>query len=99
MIWAPAVSDIRKAISNLGTLPAGVKVYLRGQSVVLDDTLFELSTGLLLAIVVILLLMTAFFQSLRLALVVMSVIPGILTGSLLMIFITGNTINIQSFMG
>lgn len=94
-----ASADIRKAISNLGNLPAGVKVYLRGQSVVLDNTMFELSTGLLLAIIVILLLMTAFFQSLGLALVVVSVIPGILTGSLFLIFITGNTINIQSFMG
>jgi len=94
-----AVSDVNKSISNLGTLPAGVKVYLRGQSVVLNDTQFELSSGLLLAIVVILLMLTAFFQSLRLSLVAVSVIPGILSGSLLSLLITHNTINIQSFMG
>jgi len=94
-----AVTGVNKSISNLGTLPAGVKVYLRGQSVVLNDTQFELSGGLLLAIVVILLMLTAFFQSLKLSLVVVSVIPGILCGSLFLLFVTGNTINIQSFMG
>ena len=44
-------------------------------------------------------MLTAFFQSLRIALVVFSVIPGILAGSILLLFITGNTMNIQSFMG
>ena len=94
-----AVMDVNKSISNLGPLPAAVKVYLRGQSLVLNDTQFELSTGLLLAIIVIVFMLTAFFQSLRLALVVVSIIPGILAGSLLLLLITGNTMNIQSFMG
>ena len=94
-----AVFDVNKSISKLGTLPSGVKVYLRGQPVLLNDTQFELSAGLLLAIIVILLMLTAFFQSLRLSLVVISIVPGILTGSLLLLLITGNTMNIQSFMG
>jgi multidrug efflux pump subunit AcrB len=94
-----AIADINKNISNLGTLPAGVRVYLRGQSVVLDSTQFELSTGLLLAVVVIVFMLTAFFQSLRMAFVTISIIPGILAGAIALLFITGNTINIQSFMG
>jgi multidrug efflux pump subunit AcrB len=94
-----AIADINKNISNLGTLPAGVRVYLRGQSVVLDSTQFELSTGLLLAVVVIVFMLTAFFQSLRMAFVTISIIPGILAGAISLLFITGNTINIQSFMG
>ena len=44
-------------------------------------------------------MLTAFFQSLRIALVTISVIPAILAGALSLLFITGNTINIQSFMG
>jgi multidrug efflux pump subunit AcrB len=94
-----AVLDVNRSISSLGRLPAAVKVYLRGQSEVLSDTRFELAMGLLLAVIVILMLLTAFFQSLRLSLVVVSVIPGILAGSLLLLLITGNTMNIQSFMG
>jgi multidrug efflux pump subunit AcrB len=94
-----AVADIRRCIAGLGTLPPGVKVYLRGQSEVLNDTSFELSTGLLLAVVVIGLLLTAWFQSVKLALVVLFVVPGVLAGSMLLLWLTGNTMNIQSFMG
>jgi multidrug efflux pump subunit AcrB len=94
-----AIADINKNISNLGTLPAGVRVYLRGQSVVLESTQFELSTRLLLAVIVILFMLTAFFQSLRMAFVTVSIIPGILAGAIALLFTTGNTINIQSFMG
>jgi multidrug efflux pump subunit AcrB len=94
-----AVRDVNAAIMQLGNLPQGVKVYLRGQSDVLSQTTGELSIGLLLAVAVIGLMLTAWFQSLRLSLVVLSVFPGVLAGSLLLLWITGNTLNIQSFMG
>src|SRR5215204_5374154 len=94
-----AVTDVNKAIGQLGELPQAVKVYLRGQSDVLNQTTAELSTGLLLAIVVIGLMLTAYFQSLKLSLTVLSVFPGVLAGSMLLLWATGNTLNIQSFMG
>jgi multidrug efflux pump subunit AcrB len=94
-----SVADVNAAIKKLGSLPQGVKVYLRGQSEVLDQTISELSTGLLLAVVVIGLMLTAYFQSFRLALIVLSVFPGVLAGSMLLLWLTGNTLNIQSFMG
>ncbi|WP_407503299.1 efflux RND transporter permease subunit [Elizabethkingia miricola] len=94
-----AVKDINNAINKLGEQPQGVKVYLRGQSEMLNQTISELSTGLLLAIIVITLMLTAYFQSLRLSLSVLSVLPGVLAGSMFLLWITGNTINIQSFMG
>lgn len=94
-----SVGDVNAAIKKLGELPQGVKVYLRGQSEVLDQTISELSTGLLLAVVVIGLMLTAYFQSFRLAMIVLSVFPGVLAGSMLLLWLTGNTLNIQSFMG
>ncbi|MFL5787772.1 MAG: efflux RND transporter permease subunit [Flavisolibacter sp.] len=94
-----AVHSVNQAIKNLGILPAGVKVYQRGQSEVLDQTIGELSTGLILAVIVILLMLTAYFQSLRLSLIVLSAFPGVLAGSILLLWLTGNTLNIQSFMG
>jgi multidrug efflux pump subunit AcrB len=94
-----AIKDINSTIKKLGEQPQGVKVYLRGQSEMLDQTINELSTGLILAIVVIGLMLTAYFQSIRLSLSVLSVLPGVLAGSMFLIWITGNTINIQSFMG
>ena len=94
-----SVKDVNKAIKQLGELPQGVKVYLRGQSEVLDQTISELSVGLLLAVIVICLMLTAYFQSLRLSLIVLSIFPGVLAGSILLLWATGNTLNIQSFMG
>jgi multidrug efflux pump subunit AcrB len=94
-----AVTEINKAISKLGKLPQGVKVYMRGQSDLLTQTINELSLGLLLAIVVIGLMLTAYFQSFKLTLSVLTVFPGVLAGSILFIWLTGNSINIQSFMG
>lgn len=93
------MKDINEAIQRLGEQPQGVKVYLRGQSEMLNQTTGELSNGLLLAIVVIGLMLTAYFQSLQLSLSVLSVLPGVLAGSMLLLWLTGNTINIQSFMG
>jgi multidrug efflux pump subunit AcrB len=94
-----STADIQQSIASLGALPPGVKVYLRGQSEVLKDTTFELSLGLLLAVVVIGLLLTAWFQSLKLSMAVLFVVPGVLAGSMLLLWLTGNTMNIQSFMG
>lgn len=94
-----AITDVNAAIKQLGNLPQGVKVYLRGQSEVLTQINSELSLGLLLAVIVIGLMLTAYFQSFRLSLVVLAVLPGVLAGSLLMLWGTANTLNIQSFMG
>lgn len=94
-----AIDEVNKRIKQLGELPAGVKVYLRGQSDMLMQTTTELSTGLLLAILVIMLMLAAFFQSFKLSLTILSVLPGVLAGSFLLLWITGNTLNIQSFMG
>jgi multidrug efflux pump subunit AcrB len=94
-----AVAEVNAVIKKLGDLPPAVKVYMRGQADVLNQTTSELSIGLLLAVVVIGLMITAYFQSFKLALTVLSVFPGVLAGSMLLLWITGNTLNIQSFMG
>ena len=94
-----AVRDVEAAIKQLGELPAGVKVYLRGQSDVLTQTTGELSVGLFLAVLVIGLMLAAYFQSFKISLIVLSAIPGVFAGSMLLLWATGNTLNIQSFMG
>ena len=68
-------------------------------SSLLTETLDSLQTGLIAAIVVILLLLTANYQSLGLALSVLSSVPAVLFGSLLLLLATGATLNLQSYMG
>jgi multidrug efflux pump subunit AcrB len=58
-----------------------------------------LAIGLALAVGVILLLLTANFQSFRLAFVVISSAPSVLVGAILMLLLTGSTLNLESFMG
>ncbi|MEH6308685.1 efflux RND transporter permease subunit [Olivibacter sp. SDN3] len=94
-----AVKDVKKAIGSLGELPQGVKIMLRGQADLLEQTMGELEGGLLIAIVVIFLMLTVNFQSFRLSLAVLSVIPAVIAGSVLLLLLTGQTLNIQSYMG
>lgn len=90
---------IEKALADAGTPPRGVKTDIRGQVSALQQVFGQLAIGLVAALGVILLLLTANFQSLRLALVVLSTAPAVLAGSVLMLVITGTTLNLESFMG
>jgi multidrug efflux pump subunit AcrB len=58
-----------------------------------------LAVGLALAVIVVFLLLTANFQSLRLALVTVSTVPAVVAGVALFLLITRTTLNIQSFIG
>ncbi|MBI3490783.1 MAG: efflux RND transporter permease subunit [Acidobacteria bacterium] len=93
------VTDLRGAIARAGAPPRGVTVYNRGQIPAFEETLSGLRNGLLLAIVVVFLLLAANFQSFRLAVAVISAVPAVICGVLLMLLITGTTLNVQSFMG
>ena len=81
------------------TLPRGVTVELKGLSNVLTDTLDSLQSGLLVAIIVIFLMLAANFQSFKVSLVVLSTVPAVLLGSLVLLRLTGSTLNLQSYMG
>jgi multidrug efflux pump subunit AcrB len=63
------------------------------------ETFRNITAGLVVAVVVIFLLLAANFQSLRLAFVVVSTVPAVLTGVVLMLAATRTTLNVQSFMG
>src|SRR5438876_1479574 len=91
--------QLTRALADVGDPPPRVTVAVRGQIVPLQEMLDGLRTGLLLALGVIFLLLTANFQSLRLSLVVLSTAPAVIAGVALMLWLTGTTLNIQSFMG
>jgi multidrug efflux pump subunit AcrB len=94
-----AATAVNKAISALGKPPAKVAVALRGQVEPLNQMLSGLRRGLGVAILAIFLMLAANFQSLRLSLAVMSVLPAALAGVVLALWLTGTTLNIQSFIG
>ena len=91
--------QVRRAIADAGAPPRGVNVDVRGQLEALEQVQANLAVGLGVAVLAVLLLLTAYFQSIRLALVAVAAVPATLVGVGLMLLTTGMTLNLQSFMG
>ena len=87
------------AIARAGAPPRGTTVQVRGQIAPMRETLSNLGTGVVLAVVVIFLLLAATFQSLRLSLVTLTTAPAAICGVVLMLLATHTTLNIESYMG
>jgi multidrug efflux pump subunit AcrB len=93
------VLAVLNRLDKSGDKPASVTQGLRGQIPPMRQMLNGLGVGLVLAVVVIFLLLTAIFQSMRLSLVAVSSAPAVVAGVVLALFLTGSTINIQSAIG
>ncbi|HET6323748.1 MAG TPA: efflux RND transporter permease subunit, partial [Planctomycetaceae bacterium] len=89
----------RDSLEKAGQKVGRVTYELRGQIPALRQMLSGLGVGSVLAVVVIFLLLTANFQSMRLALVALAGVPAVIVGVLLTLLITGSTLNIESFIG
>ena len=94
-----ATVAVEKIIKNLGEPPTGLITEVKGMSSLLTETLDSLQNGLLAAIVVILLLLAANYQSFGLSIAVLSTVPAVLLGAMLLLLATGATLNLQSYMG
>ena len=90
MTLGEAAQQLNAALARAGAPPKGVSVKFRGQIPPLEQTISGLRIGLLLAVLVIFLLLSANFQSIRLALAIVLTIPAVLCGVLLMLLITGH---------
>jgi multidrug efflux pump subunit AcrB len=94
-----AFARVNAAIRRAGEPPRGATVAVRGQIAAMAETFANITAGLIVAVVVIFLLLAANFQSLRLAFVVISTVPAVLAGVVAVLWLTGTTLNVQSFMG
>jgi len=90
---------VRRAVAEAGTPPRGVTVSVRGQVSTMEQLFGGLASGLGVTVVAIFLLLAANFQSWKLAFVVVSTVPAVLTGVVVILLGTHTTLNIQSFMG
>ena len=101
---ARAVGHIEEAITAAGDPPRGVKVgdetgHIRGQVPAMRQMFSGLATGLAMAVVMVFLMLTAYFQSIKLAFVSVSTTPAVIAGVAGALYVTHTTLNIQSFMG
>ncbi len=102
------IGRLHRALAAAGTPPRGAEVDVRGQAVPMEQLfgalgggrlLEGLTIGLAMSVVVIFLLLTAYFQSVRLALASLASVPAVIAGAAVLLWATGTTLNIQSFVG
>jgi multidrug efflux pump subunit AcrB len=94
-----ASRQVAQAIEAAGEPPRGVRVETMGQLPPMLEMFQSLGIGLGVAVFVIFVLLTAYFQSPRLALISVGAVPGVLAGIATILFFTNTSLNIESFMG
>jgi multidrug efflux pump subunit AcrB len=94
-----ASRQVARAIAAAGMPPRGVRVEPMGQLPPMTEMFRALSIGLAVAVFVIFVLLTAYFQSARMALISIGAVPGVLAGIAIILYATNTTLNIESFMG
>lgn len=92
-------AQIAQAVDSVGDPPRGVTVAVRGLVPPMQEMFAAMTLGLALAVGAVFLLLTAYFQSLRLALIVLATAPAVLAGAALALIVTRTTLNIESFAG
>jgi multidrug efflux pump subunit AcrB len=90
-----SVPDPKQAGATL----AGYTVKMRGEVASMKESFSSLGFGLVLATVLIYLIMVAQFRSFLDPFIIMFAVPLGLIGVLLILYLTGTTLNVQSFMG
>ncbi len=91
--------QVAAAIDAVGDPPRGVRVEKLGQLPPMREMFTSLGIGLAVAVFVIFVLLTAYFQSPRLALISVGAVPGVLAGIATILYFTNTSLNIESFMG
>ena len=102
---APSGEDLSGVLSQVqdviqGTkLPEGVRVTVRGSAQAMQTSFSAFGFGLILATLLVYLILVAQFQSFIDPLLILLAVPTGLTGVLLVLFLTGTTLNVMSLMG
>jgi multidrug efflux pump subunit AcrB len=94
-----AAAAVAEKLRGLPEPPRGVTISVRGQLAPLSEIFENLRLGVVLSMIAVFLLLVAYFQSVRVALAVVTALPGVLTGVFAALWVTGSTLNLQSFMG
>ena len=94
-----ASRQVTQLIADAGEPPRGVRVEPMGQLPPMIEMFEALGVGLAVAVFVIFVLLTAYFQSPRLALISIGAVPGVLAGIATILYFTNTSLNIESFMG
>jgi multidrug efflux pump subunit AcrB len=93
-------TDVEKVVRQYETkLPRGTSVAIRGQIDTMQSSFSGLAIGLIFSVVLVYLLMVVNFQSWVDPFIIITALPGALSGIVWMLFFTGTTLNVPSLMG
>jgi multidrug efflux pump subunit AcrB len=93
-------AEVRKLLPEFQQkLPRGSFISLRGQVESMDSAFTGLGIGVIFAIVLVYLLMVVNFQSWVDPLIIITALPGALSGIIWMLFLTRTTLSVPSLMG
>jgi HAE1 family hydrophobic/amphiphilic exporter-1 len=102
---SPSREDIGKVLSGVQRiirntpLPENVRVEVRGSARAMEVSFRSFGLGLILSTVLVYLILVAQFQSFLDPFLILLSVPTGLTGVLLILFLTGTTLNVMSLMG
>jgi HAE1 family hydrophobic/amphiphilic exporter-1 len=102
---APSGEDLGKLAASIEkiiaqtSIPKDVRVNLRGMVQGMRVSFRSFGLGLILAVLLVYLILVAQFQSFVDPLLILLAVPTGLTGVLLILFLTGTTLNVMSLMG
>src|SRR5579862_2399750 len=102
---APKGEDLSRVYKNVQqiidqtTLPKNMTITVRGSVQAMRQSFKSFGIGLLLSIVLVYLILVAQFKSFIDPLLILLAIPTGLTGVLLILYLTGTTLNVMSLMG
>jgi len=91
-------SQVHDVVDGL-KLPGNVKVTVRGSVVSMNESFSRFAIGLLLSILLVYLILMAQFASFTDPFIILMAIPPGLAGVIVILLITGSTMNIMSLMG
>lgn len=92
------VADMRRALNDI-PVPPGFAIGFTGDYEEQQEAFGELTVGLILALVLVYMVMACLYESLRDPFIVMFSVPLAIIGVILMLFLTGTTFNVQSYIG
>jgi len=94
-----AVTSSINAILDKAELPEGVRINLRGQVQSMYASFRSFGLGLLLSVLLVYLILVAQFKSFVVPSLILLAVPTGLTGVLVLLLLTGTTLNVMSLMG
>jgi multidrug efflux pump subunit AcrB len=102
---SPSGEDLSQVLAGVqvivkqAQLPQNVRVVIRGSANAMQVSFRSFGLGLILSTLLVYLILVAQFQSFLDPMIILLAVPTGLTGVLLILFVTGTTLNVMSLMG